>query len=101
MTHAPDMSPSLDDAIQAVNELCKPFISQRTTDLETIRKFLLTLDYVPPAALNPSDEEACALEAAYQAGFRVLNKIGSVMIVRTEDYLGYAVAPGGDRKSVV
>lgn len=90
MSHAPDMSPSLDDAIHAINELCTPFNSNRTVDLELVRKFLYSLDHVPQSVPVRSSQQLADLEGAYQAGFRVLNKIGTAMVVRTEDFLGYA-----------
>lgn len=87
MNTAPDMEPSLDDAIRAVHALNTPFNSHRVGDIETIRRFLLEMDYVPQAAPVYSMNELAALEAAYQAGFRMANHIGSVMVVRTEDLL--------------
>lgn len=96
MNTAPDMEPSLDDAIRAVHALNTPFNSHRVGDIETLRRFLLDMDYVPqePPVLGP--RQLAALEAAYQAGFRVANHIGSVMVVRTEDYLAWAVSPRGN-----
>jgi hypothetical protein len=88
MRAAPEMSPNLDDAIVALDGGSVNGVISRE-QLATVRAFLEQLNDVrdvPPVLLDRA--QGAALEGAYQAGVRVADESGHVLVVSLPALLG-------------
>lgn len=90
MSTAPDLEPSLNDALAAMDRLNEPFNSHRVADLNTVSSFLSALYNLAPQEDTPMGvPQAEALEDAYQSGFRVLDKRCELLVVSVADFYGF------------
>lgn len=81
MMHAPEMSPTLDDALRALDGASVTGVMS-ASHLAAVRGFLEQLNDVrdvPAVMLEPA--QAAALEGAYQAGVRCADESGHVLVV--------------------
>lgn len=95
--HAPDMSPTLDDALQAWDRLARNQASNPLTDMARVRMFLDQLDEVrnvPAVVLDP--EQSRHMEGAYQAGVRCADESGHVLVVSLPAFLELFPVPRRD-----
>lgn len=85
MRSAPEMVPSLDDALLALDGF-----PGRVPDIGLAVRFLEQLNGVRdvPAVL-PDQHQAAVLEGAYQAGFRCADESGHVLVVSLPDLLAH------------
>lgn len=85
MRAAPEMVPSLDDALLALDGF-----PGRVPDIGLAVRFLEQLNSVRDVpAVIPDHLQAAALEGAYQAGFRCADESGHVLVVSLPDLLAY------------
>lgn len=88
MRSAPEMAPSLDDALLALDGF-----PGRVPDIGLAVRFLEQLNSVRDVpAVIPDQLQAAALEGAYQAGFRCADESGHVLVVSLPDLLAYVAA---------
>lgn len=97
MGAAPEISPTLDDAIGAMDRVLRNPDTPPTVDMSRVCMFLDRLDDLRAGllrgrvALGRAQSEA--LEGAYRAGFRCLDESGHVLVVSLPAllaYIGYA-----------
>lgn len=87
MMHAPDMSPTLDDALRALDGASVNGVIS-ATQLAAVRGFLAQLDdvrEVPATVLDPA--QAARMEGAYQVGVRCADESGHVLVVSLPAFL--------------
>lgn len=95
MYAAPEMSPTLDDALHALDEL-----PGRPLNVGPVVRFLEQLESLGRAPAVALDQRAAELlEGAYQAGFRTADHGGQVLVVSVPVFLEYvgAAAPAPRR----
>lgn len=87
MMHAPEMSPTLDDALRALDGASVTGVIC-ARQLAAVRGFLEQLDQVrdvPAVVLEPA--QAALMEGAYQAGVRCADESGHVLVVSLPAFL--------------